>query len=649
MAWPWLTTAVTAVACGKDSPAPTEPRETDPGGGFRVAVNVAADTVSPGDALPIRVEVNAPQTDSRVGVFGVRVSGALNGQVELGSNLTGSQTVNLLLDIPTGRIEGPLYVVAYVQTPLGEATGADTSSVWDRRNPKVLTPLSWPEAAEPGKSLAFSWTAIDNAAIVTTVVRTYGAVVTADSQAHDSRLGVEVTGSIPVPADARLGDLVHFQLIAVDYRGNADTLAPPAVPLADLTRPMVTASLGPHQSEPSLLEESPTYLTGDTLRLTVTGQDERALAWVGWRFLPRAGASWLADSVGVTGDSASWTSEIVAQAGWHSTALSGFARDSTGNETQVPVQVLVYDAIRRPYVSVADHYIGRVADFGYDGIRQRLYLAVPDSGWLAVLDIVTGTFLPAIPLPGSPLSLDRVPSGDSLIVVLDLASELAVVDLAGASATVSTLPLTSLDPSQNEPAHVRVANNGKVFVVSRYGGGAYQVDLTTGEQRPYPDLGWGPGIFASKSRNALVTYGSWAFVYRTATDSVDTYYSIDLSAPPDIDAAGTLMLSQDRIYDLGFTYLRSLTAPGEALGGAYALSWDGSAAYYSIEGLQGYRKVSASDGARLEHVAFLGAPDRLDEVGDGSYLLAWFGEGAPRYIVDLSDPPFGATRRARRQ
>jgi hypothetical protein len=501
--------------------------------------------------------------------------------------------------------------------------------------------LVWPEAVEPGESLEFGWAATDNAGIVKTVVRTSGAVATVDSLTHDSRLGVDLSVSIPVPADARLGALVHFQLTAVDYRGNAATLEPPPVPVADRTRPAVTASLGPHPFGPTL-EGLPTYLTGDTLRLRVAGQDERALAWVGWRFLPRPGASWLADSVRVASDSAAWETEIVVQAGWQSTALSGFARDSAGNDAEAPLEVLVYDAIRRPYVPVSDNYIGRVTDFVYDADRQRLYLTVPDSGWLAVLDVATGTFLPAIPVPGSPLSLDQVPSGDSLIVVLDLTPQLAVVALAGTSPTVSVLPLTSLDPSQNEPAHIRVANNGKVFVLCRYGDGAYVVDLTTGEQGPYPDFGWGQGIFASKHRGALVSYSAWGFVYRTATDSVNTYPYIDLSAPPDIDASGTFMLARDRLYDLGFAYLGSLAVPGQVLAGAYALSWDGSVAYYSVEGIHGYRKVSTSDGARLEHVAFGGVPDRLDEVGDGRYLLAWFGEGAPRYIVSLVDPPSGA-------
>lgn len=416
---------------------------------------------------------------------------------------------------------------------------------------RVASPQHWGSggfvsgAGKPGATLSFRWAAIDNADIEKTFLRTFGAVTRVDSQIHpgDTR-GVTLTATVPLPEDARLGDLIFVQGIAVDYKGLADTVQPAPIQLRDLTRPAVSATLAPHPYQPRI-HGLPTYVVGDTIRLAVSGTDDRALGWLGAQVVPRAGAAPLRDSVSVNGNGGSWSTEIIVAPGWYNfpDALGGFARDSSGNLSEVGVQAALYDGIRRPYVEVPNNYIGRVADFAYDSVRHRVYLAQPDSQRLAVLDAGTGTFRSPIALPGRPLSVDLVPSEDSLAVVLDGMPYLAIVNLTTDPVDLDSMPLTALTSSQTEPTFVRVAANNRALVVFRYAQEAYVVDFAFGQRRPYPALGWGPAIHRSKDRSTLVTHSQWGFVYRTRTDSVETYPGISLPRPPDLDGSGNYMLA----------------------------------------------------------------------------------------------------------
>ncbi len=634
-----LAAVVGALAgCGEQPLQPAGPGTSRPPSlPYTVTVTAELDSVSPGDSAFFRIDVSTSDSTVVITKLGVRFSGPLTGDYTLFENIAGHWQLGLALQVPYGRFEGAFVVSAYARLEAGEVSGRDTVWVYDRRSP-VVTVYEFPEFAEPGRNFRLRWTAWDNAAVQSTVVEMTGAVVFRDSTQHyNLPLSVNRDVTVTVAPDAKLGDSILVRLIGVDRHGLADTLEPAPIFLRDLSGPVTQMTLAPHPYKP-VIQDRQVYVTGDTIRATITAQDDRLLGWVGWFIPVHPDSVLLRDSVAVSGAQAIVPVEVVVDSGWHTNAghFGAFSRDSTGNLSQVWTEVWVFDGVRRPYVEVAGDYPGSVADLVYDDRRHRIYMSYPQDLQVIVLDAATGTFDAPIAMPASPLGLDLLPSNDTLVVVLTDTPYLAVVDLTGLTPSVDTLRMYDLGYPGRTPRRVRVAADGQAFVALDASDDTftYVVDFATGEQRLFPALGWGNEIFRSGDRSTIMTYSAWGYVYRTDTDSVESYPNIYLPKRPDLDRVGRYALSGGRLYDLSFVWLSTVVPENEIIIG-WAITADGQAGYYGFPEEWGYFKIQLSDGSLIEHVPLPGWTNRLMEVGDGQFLLVGGAGSTPRYIVDL--------------
>jgi len=215
------------------------------------------------------------------------------------------------------------------------------------------------------------------------------------------------------------------------------------------------------------------FVPTDTLTIFVTGSDETRLAWIGYDLgYPAA----LRDSVSVADTGAQHTFRVPIRGEWEGLpiTLTTFAHDAAGNTGNLafrPIEVV--NAVRRPMVGVP--LPAQPNDVAYDGPRGRLYVSIPDSNQLAVVDLATGYLTSPIVLWGRPWGLDLTPSGDSLVVALRRGFSLALVNLVTGS--VDTLALNMSGGLGQGPAQVCVMKNRKVLYITAFDGFGYGNDI----------------------------------------------------------------------------------------------------------------------------------------------------------------------------
>ncbi len=624
---------ILALACGSDQatePEPTDNEEDEAPstGGLSVSVAATPDTVSPGDTAFAIVEASPMD---RLDQLTLTVDGVISGTVTLPK----SSRIVVGVDVPTGHVEGMLAFTVTASNAWGSAAASDTVTVHDIVPPTAS--LSLRTAVQPGSSLDVTLSAHDNGTVTRTVLTASGAVSAADTMDHSAIITSHEL-SIEIPDDVAMGDSVIVQALVQDFSGLTAT-ARSRVSVTDIWAPAVTARVEPNgfETHPNGLE---LYVPGDTIRLTITAQDDRRLAWIGFEC---PGASYgVRDSVaaGGTADSASF--EIVVGDGWESDwyGIDVFARDSVGNRNDGVARVALFDGIRREYERVVGHYIGLITDMAYDPKRNLLYMSQADSLRIAVLSLSDLSFQTYIRSEEPPAGLDLTLSGDSLLIALLESPYVGVIDLTQPQLFVDTLRLEYLNHPQRAPTDVKIAANNKAFFslenrAGQFDSTGYMVDLGTGEQRLLAEIGWPSPIARSGDRSVVVyLVQADAVIYHVSNDEFQSL-RVYLDGSPIVNYSGDHVLLRTVLYDIQFNRVLDLAEgfwPAPQIRPSF--SSNGTTAFIALKDELGYRELSVPDGAPVSRVVLPFFLDGFLAVSE-EQLLVFCGLGAPCAVVDL--------------
>ena len=273
---------------------------------------------------------------------------------------------------------------------------------------------------------------------------------------------------------------------------------------------------------------------------------------------------------------------------------------------------------------------GETVDAIADPKRQLAYLLQPLDDRIEVLSLSTMHVTQSVPLPASPGDFDITPGGDSLVVTLEGAGALGIIDLRQAPLTVSLLPLQPVDSTgAPRPVFVRTLSNGKAFVSLSGSGLLDEVDLATGAQRVRRDAGNNGNVGVallgrSLDHSAVVLFHVGANLqrYDVSTDQFGTPVATTVMAPvtPALDSTGTYVAVETTIYDRSLQVVRAATSPFESPL-ASVLSADGD----TLDEVTPYGDIvraRVNDGSIIDRIKSpIGAVDGKSRISDDGTLL----------------------------
>jgi hypothetical protein len=281
----------------------------------------------------------------------------------------------------------------------------------------------------------------------------------------------------------------------------------------------------------------------------------------------------------------------------------------------------------------------RAADATYDPARNLMYFTEPDSARVAVLGLSTFTFGAPIHLPmikhGLSLQgIDILPGGDTAIVALPDTAQLALLDRAANTVTISRMTGIS------SPQWLRTSANRKAFTIGQVDSAGFtfsvvvERDLATGRDSIRRDVGhmnaaatlWGSPDHSKVLAINVTSYPSptCLYLYNAATDAFSS-----CSAPGFIPSpAATATTTGDKWY-VGNLLLDGSLNLLATVGYKFnaGISPDGSVAY--VPTWYGYDKIVLPSGAVLERarIQALGQVTalRVTVFPDGKRLFMWDG------------------------
>jgi len=386
-------------------------------------------------------------------------------------------------------------------------------------------------------------------------------------------------------------------------------------PSVDYTAPQVQAAVAPSGA---------VFIPGDTFEISVTGTDETALAWIGYELGSPAA---IRDSVQASGSAAQHTFRLVLRAEWTEIPMtvSAYAHDAAGNSRFFLLpSIEVVNAIRRPMVGVllpAQPY-----DVAYDAPRGRLYVSVPDSNRLVVIDVATRSPIAPIPLWGRPWGLDLTQGGDSMLVALRRGLSFALVNLVTGS--VDTLALNMTGGLGQGPAFICVMSNGQVVYITAFDGFGYgndirMYDLLTGADSvvwtgvAIDEYGF---IGCDQSRDhAIVLHALDASIYTAATNSFGPVVQTTGESFHSVAADSShRWLVGHTLYDRDLNLIVSLHPPGYDYGPT-AFSANGRTAF--LAAYRSYYRVPVPSALGSRILVPL-TPERLYYLSDRDIVVA---------------------------
>jgi hypothetical protein len=578
----------------------------------------------PGDTIVATV-TGMPSGGAAVALLRLRASGLITASDSLIVTGSGPQAFSRPFILPFQPAGGSVSFSGSAENGSLRGTAQQTLYVYDSVPPIVsAVKLSPSLNVQPGDSVNLDFTATDNAGIVRALVQWTGAFTRSDTVATPITRTLVGHVGLRVPANAAVGRAMDVTVEAVDVASHTGSGVAASAAITDLEPPSVTGT--------AIGSMSGTILAaGDTLIITVNATDNQQVAWVGYSLstsTPRA------DSAATSASSATHTFRLPITAAWAgSFSVTAFASDSLRNRTTSYLgSITAVDATRRPYsVLPLD---AAVHDIAYDQKRDVLYVSLPDSNVVAVVQRSPLAYGTPILTPSSPHGVDLTLSGDSLVIALRRTAYLGVVDLTATTRAVDTVRLNGAGGFLNNgPDHLRMAANGQLLVTmtfdgSGYGGSLVLVDLAAHVQRTRP----GPvteevplAAACDRSRIFGLIDDSCcpedAFAYTAAVDSFTAHrgtvarYSPTVSA----DSTGARFLIGSSLFDAALNLQLGYTPSGYGWGPT-ALAPDGTSIYFGVD--NSYVKVRTSDGAVLERVLLPGTPSKLLVLPNGDGLVA---------------------------
>jgi hypothetical protein len=297
--------------------------------------------------------------------------------------------------------------------------------------------------------------------------------------------------------------------------------------------------------------------------------------------------------------------------------------------------LIVLNAVRHPYQSVS---LGvRAADASYDPARNLMYFTEPDSARVAVLGLGAFTFgaplhLPMIKRGLSLQGIDILPGGDTAIVALPDTAQLALLDRAANTVTISRMTGIS------SPQWLRTSANRKAFTIGQVdsAGSAFSVvverDLATGRDSIRREVGhvnagatlWGSPDHSKVLAINVTSYPgpTCLYLYDAATDAFSSCRGPGFIPSPTATATttGDKWYVGNLLLDGSLNLLATVGYKFDA-----GISPDGSVAY--VPTWYGYDKIALPSGAVLERarIQALGqvTARRITVFPDGNRLFMW--------------------------
>lgn len=316
---------------------------------------------------------------------------------------------------------------------------------------------------ESGDTLLVSYTAESAVGLWETQVVVSGAC---DAQfSFPERFATSATRTVPiyVPAGCQLGSLIAVKVRAMDIGlRSVEAALNPGLTFVDRTPPEVGVWFG-NGGSPEL---DNFYFAGDTILASIGAGDNNAMSAAFWQASP---AGWR-DSIRSSEQSLAYQTIIPIRDDWVGPfQLKVYARDAAGlfSDTLVksPKGGRIYPTVLRPTrFTPPIIYIHAMA---LDARRNKAWVLVQDPNpsvpRVYGVDLRTMAMTDTIRLTSGGWDLDMTAGGDSLIVLESYG--FAVIDLG--TRTETRFPIRSVDSTIGQyPQAVRVAGNGKIFVVA---------------------------------------------------------------------------------------------------------------------------------------------------------------------------------------
>ncbi|HEU4561797.1 MAG TPA: hypothetical protein VFS20_28490 [Longimicrobium sp.] len=501
------------------------------------------------------------------------------------------------------------YYTARYEVSCPPSTGANTPPTVSNVQ---VTPASG--EVEPGQQLTLSYSLSAPAGLWETTIVLTGAVEKEYTTREQFQTSGQRTLNIPVPGGAKLGQPLMVAVRVTDTHLRVVTAtAPGSVTVVDRTPPQLERVATRAPFNPRANDMVGQYAPGDTIIALLYGSDNNGVAWVGWG-VDAPGAS-LRDSLPAN-DPRAAPLHIPVRPEWVGGArLSVWLKDHAGLRSEMaslPDSIRVYPVVNRPTRTAQTP--GGNADAVVDPARRLLYVAMPDRKEIAVLSLATMTFGTPIAVPGIPRSLDLTVSGDSLVVALPHANELAVVNLRAAAGTA--VPVVST--GSFTPNAVRIAADGRVLVSTRGALGA--VNLGTGAVTTLATESgaWAESLERTPDRSKVVYGGACRLEYAAAARTVAPCRPFEGVGHFGMDDAGRVFSRGPWLYRAGATQPH-LFANELALTSTSAPSPDGTEVYLSS--VRGLLRASV-DGRILDRMPFPHVYGQILFADGGNTLLA---------------------------
>jgi hypothetical protein len=500
-----------------------------------------------------------------------------------------------------------------------------------------LTLQSVPDRPEPTDTLTITYTATSTAGLWQTAVFLSGPCDVQRLFAEKLEPTVTRSVAIVLPPECELGVTLKVAVAAVDgglqvgSRSLTTNLS-----LVDETPPSITARFFSPGS-PELNDLSGIFFGGDSVQMTLFAVDNHQLSELRWEVLPTG--SGLDGSLGVGSQHAEPTIFVHLEPQTSGPIqLRVYARDAVGlvsnTITTTAGATVVYPSVDLPTSSAA------VEDQTWDAIpdtkRGLVYLLQPAQRRILALSMTTMSVTETIPLSSLPHAFDISAGGDSLIVSLPDERALGVVDLRESTWHSTLVPITVLDPAEDQrPSDVLALSNGRVFIAatnpSGYSNVLIEADLATGVQRVRNDAGVSGNINGNVMGRSLdhsivvLNCGPDFFQrYDVATDRFGERKSASSYVPPVLDATGTRVAVGVDVYDGSLQFLRPISTPLPPSGAVIptVLSADGEV-LYQLFARRGVVRSRVSDGAILDRVSNGIRADQIRISDDGTVLVTF--------------------------
>ena len=211
---------------------------------------------------------------------------------------------------------------------------------------------------------------------------------------------------------------------------------------------------------------------GQALGFHLDAHDDLAIAWV---VAEATGGTYSRDSVAWSGGSSMDGSFIVRSNWTDAQVITLHVVDRVGKRSSTSL-VTTRDSLSiYPIVSRARTAIGFPeipSEPAYDPVRQRFYLADGAGERILVIDALTMTALPAIPIAGWATGLEVSADGDSILAALPGPREVVVIDLAGVAPVVTRRPVRASPIGGGalqdaEPIDIKLDAAGRWIILAR--------------------------------------------------------------------------------------------------------------------------------------------------------------------------------------